>query len=176
MRNDDYWRGPNGITGEDLPYLDAVEIVVAVDIDSRSSSLRSGQFDIIHTSNADESPPSSRTTASSRTSATVRGDELQMLNVAEGPNATTGKPLTGGANADSPLLHLSAARRWPWPSTTTATTRSVAPAWSRWPTGRSRQGSIGYLEDTGYPKFDLEGAVAEIDKCLAGVGHRQASR
>ena len=29
VRNDDYWRGPNGITGEDLPYLDAIEAVVA---------------------------------------------------------------------------------------------------------------------------------------------------
>ena len=25
VRNEDYWRGPNGITGEDLPYLDAIE-------------------------------------------------------------------------------------------------------------------------------------------------------
>ena len=37
VRNEDYWRGPNGITGEDLPYLDAIEGVVAVDIDSRSN-------------------------------------------------------------------------------------------------------------------------------------------
>ena len=35
------------------PYLDAIEVVVAVDIDSRSNSLRSGQFDVMHTSNAD---------------------------------------------------------------------------------------------------------------------------
>ena len=33
VRNADYWRGPNGITGEDLPYLDAIEAVVAVDAD-----------------------------------------------------------------------------------------------------------------------------------------------
>ena len=38
VRNDDYWRGPNGITGEDLPYLDAIEAVVAVDIDSRQAA------------------------------------------------------------------------------------------------------------------------------------------
>ena len=35
MRNPDYWRGPNGITGEKLPYLDAIEAVVYVDVDSR---------------------------------------------------------------------------------------------------------------------------------------------
>ena len=49
VRNEDYWRGPNGITGEDLPYLDAIEAVVAVDIESRANGLRSGQFDSIHT-------------------------------------------------------------------------------------------------------------------------------
>ena len=53
VRNDDYWRGPNGITGEDLPYLDSIEGVVAVDIDSRSNGAALGQFDVIHTSNAD---------------------------------------------------------------------------------------------------------------------------
>ena len=53
-RNDNYWRGENGITGEELPYLDEVELVVAVDIQGRSNGLRSGQFDIMHTANADE--------------------------------------------------------------------------------------------------------------------------
>ena len=53
-RNPDYWRGPNGITGEDLPYLDEIEFVVSADIQGRSLGLRGGQFDIMHTSNADE--------------------------------------------------------------------------------------------------------------------------
>ena len=35
VRNEDYWRGPNGITGENLPYLDAIEAVVFVDAESR---------------------------------------------------------------------------------------------------------------------------------------------
>ena len=40
-----------------LPYLDAIEAVAAVDIDSRSNALRSGQFDIIHTSNSRHASP-----------------------------------------------------------------------------------------------------------------------
>ena len=35
------------------PYLDAIEAVAAVDIDSRQASLRSGQFDAMHTANSD---------------------------------------------------------------------------------------------------------------------------
>ena len=53
VRNPDYWRGPNGITGEELPYLDAIEYVVAVDEDSRSNSVRSGDFDIMMSSMGD---------------------------------------------------------------------------------------------------------------------------
>ena len=53
-RNPDYWWGKNGITGENLRYLDEIEFVVAVDIQGRSNGLKAGQFDIIHTSNADE--------------------------------------------------------------------------------------------------------------------------
>ena len=53
VRNEDYWRGPNGITGEDLPYLDAIEAVVVVDVESRSNALRSGEIDAMHTANAD---------------------------------------------------------------------------------------------------------------------------
>ena len=55
-RFDDYWRGdgPNSITGEGLPYLDGIEFVIAVDIASRSAGLKSGEFDIMHTANADE--------------------------------------------------------------------------------------------------------------------------
>ena len=38
VRNDDYWRGPNGVTGEDLPYLDGIEFVVAVDAEGRTNA------------------------------------------------------------------------------------------------------------------------------------------
>ena len=64
VRNPDYWRGPNGITGEDLPYLDAIEAVVYVDVDSRSNAVRSGDVDAIHTANADsDQEPRSTTEA-----------------------------------------------------------------------------------------------------------------
>ena len=53
VRNENYWRGPNGITGEDLPYLDAIEAVVAVDADGRTNGLRGGDFDVMMTANAD---------------------------------------------------------------------------------------------------------------------------
>ena len=53
-KNPDYWRGPKGITGEDLPYLDEVEGVVYVDADSRFSAVRSGDV-----ANASDNAPGS---------------------------------------------------------------------------------------------------------------------
>ncbi len=101
-RNEDYWRGPKGITGEDLPYLDAIEGVVAVDIDSRSNSLRVGQFDASHTSNADTIKQFDGATTRFETIATsLFGDTgYIMLNVAEGDTDPQ------GTNAKSPLLNV----------------------------------------------------------------------
>ena len=67
VRNAAYWRGPNGITGEDLPYLDGIEFVVAVDEDSRQNSVRSGDFDLMMTATATPSASSSTTTPSRST-------------------------------------------------------------------------------------------------------------
>ena len=174
VRNDDYWRGPNGITGEDLPYLDKVEIVVAVDIDSRSSSLRSGQFNIIHTSNADEIAAFLEDDGfESHVSDTFGETNYLMLNVAEG--ATTGKP----PRAPTPTARCCtcrAARRWPTPSTTTATTRSAPPACRTVANGPFPEGSIGWLEDTGYPKFDLDAArPSSTSACGVGTDHIKLS-
>src|SRR3954447_4552656 len=49
VRNPDYWRGPSGITGEKLPYLDEIDYVVVVDEDSRSNSVQSGDINIMMT-------------------------------------------------------------------------------------------------------------------------------
>ncbi len=180
-RNEDYWRGdgPNSITGEGLPYLDEVEFVVAVDIQGRSNALKSGQFDIIHTSNADEI-------------AKYEGDDefklLQandfgatnyiLLNTAEGENPVLAfvrgldslamDPL--GLNSTSPLVHLSCRK-----SLAHALDRDrvaaergagiVLPANGPYPPG-----SAGHLADSGYPDFDLDAAATEWEQCKTDHG------
>lgn len=49
VRNPAYWRGQNGITGETLPRLDEIELVVVADNEIRATALETGQFDIFHT-------------------------------------------------------------------------------------------------------------------------------
>ena len=45
VRNDDYWRGPNGVTGEDLPYIQKIYGVVIPDEPAAVAAYRSGLLD-----------------------------------------------------------------------------------------------------------------------------------
>lgn len=47
-RNERYWRGTEGITGEALPNAEELELVVIGDDATRGAGLEAGQFDLIH--------------------------------------------------------------------------------------------------------------------------------
>lgn len=175
-RNEDYWRGDGeNSTGEGLPYLDRVEIVVAVDIDSRSSSLQSGQFQIIHTSNVDE------------VNAFLQDDGFEthignafvetnylMMNVAQGANPLTEAELDpSGANAASPLLFTSCRRALAHAIDYERLNEERSAGLPTIANGPFPPGSIGYLEDTGYPTYDLEAAESELATCLEEYGQDQ---
>ena len=167
---------PNGITGEDLPYLDAIEAVVAVDIDSRANALRSGEFDIMHTANAETIAEilddDGLETVVERP---LRRDQLHHAQRRPGhephdrrrdrprgrqrrqPDAQPALP-PGAGPRDRPRAAGRGARRRHHP---------------RRPTVPFPPGSRGYLEDSGYPAYDLDAAQTEMDTCLAGAGHRQ---
>ena len=180
-RNDDYWRGdgPSSLTGEGLPYLDSVEFVVAVDIQGRSNGLKSGQFDIIHTANADEIAKFESDAEFVLLQANDFGETSYiLLNAAVGENPVLasvrgldGLDMDPGAlNATSPLIHLSCRR-----ALAHAIDRQriadergagiVTPANGPFPPG-----SVGYLADSGYPAFDLDAAAAEWETCKADHG------
>ena len=162
VRNEEYWRGPNGITGEELPYLDAIEAVVAVDIDSRQSALRSGEFDAMHTANSDTISQLLDGGDLEVTSTSRYGDTSHyLINVAAGADDPEGK------NAANPLLNVHCRRALAHAMDRQRMTEErgaglVLPA-----TGPYPPGSIGYLEDNGYPEFDLDLAQEEMDQCLS---------
>jgi peptide/nickel transport system substrate-binding protein len=165
VRNEDYWRGPNGITGEELPYLDSVEGVVAVDIDSRSNGLRSGQFDIIHTSNADAINQFLEDDALETTATSLFGDTgYIMLNVAEGETDPE------GTNANSPLLNVHCRRALAHAIDVDRYLEEREAGLSMKANGPFGPGMLGYLDDTGYPQYDEDLALEEFDQCLADLG------
>ncbi len=166
VRNDDYWRGPNGVTGEDLPYLDAVEGVVAVDEDGRSNGLRGGQFDIMMTANGDTisqflDDDSFKLNTSARNGETA----YTMLNVAEGPETDP-----EGKNAASPLLNVNCRRALAAAIDTKRLSEERSAGLAPPANGPFPPGSVGYLADTGYPAFDQAKANELLDTCLGELG------
>ena len=165
VRNEDYWRGPNGITGENLPYLDGIEAVVSVDVDTRSNSLQSGEFDVIHTANADTinqylGDDAFETTATSRYADTG----YVMLNLAEGEADPEGK------NAANPLLNVNCRRALAYAVDQQRLSDERGAGLVGVANGPYPPGSVGWLEDTGYPSFDLDRANEELDTCLSALG------
>ena len=179
VRNPDYWRGANGITGENLPYLDEVELVVAVDIQSRSNGVKGGQFDLIHTANSDEIAKFQGDDDFVTIAADAAGEtNYVMLNVGQGNNPTLAfvRGLDsldmdpGGSNLTNPLVHLSCRRSLALALDQERYAQErgggiVTPA-----NGPFGPGSIGYLDDTGYPTFDIDAARAEFENCKTDSG------
>ena len=145
--------------------------MVAVDIDSRSNALRSGQFHIMHTSNADEIAAFLEDDAfESHVSDTFGETELPHAERRRGHQRVTGKPLDpAGANADSPLLHLSCRKALAHAIDYERVNEERNAGLATVANGPFPPGSIGYLEDTGYPAYDLDAAQAEFEHVPAGV-------
>ena len=156
VRNPDYWRGPNGITGEQLPYLDEIDYVVAVDEDSRSNSVRSGDFDIMMTSMGDTINQFLDDDDMEVNSSTKFGDTgYFLLNLAAGDTDPEGK------NASSPLLNVDCRRALAGAIDRDRFAQERGAGLATPANGPFPPGSVGYLEDTGYPKFDVgDGAGA----------------
>jgi peptide/nickel transport system substrate-binding protein len=165
VRNDDYWRGANGVTNEDLPYLDGIEFVVAVDADSRTNATRSGQFDLMMTANGDTISEFLDDDDFKVDSSTKFGDTAYIM-----LNTATGEADPEGTNADSPLLNVNCRRALAfaidqerWAQERTAGLNPPA-------NGPFPPGSTGYLDDSGYPQFDVAEAQALMDTCLSELG------
>ena len=166
VRNPDYWRGPNGITGEDLPYLDAIEAVVYVDVESRTNAVRSGDIDVMHTANADTVrrflDDDSMKTISSNKWAEVG---YILINMAEGPEIDP-----EGTNANSPLLTLPCRQALAAAVDLERIKEERGGGLTAVSNGPFPPGAPGYLEDSGYPRFDIEQARVYMEACLAERG------
>jgi peptide/nickel transport system substrate-binding protein len=164
VRNPDYWRGPNGITHENLPYLDEIDYVVAVDEDSRANSVRSGDFNIMMTSMGDTINQFLTDKKMEVNSSSKFGDTgYIMLNVASGDTDPQ------GTNASSPMLNVDCRRALAGAIDLDRVNKERSAGLAPPANGPFPPGSVGYVADTGYPKFDVSAAQAEMDKCLAAV-------
>ncbi|MGE0733069.1 MAG: ABC transporter substrate-binding protein [Acidimicrobiia bacterium] len=180
-RNDDYWRGDGpDATGEGLPYLDGIEFIVAVDGESRAAGLESGQFDIIHTANGELVADFQGNDDFVTLTANEFGEtSYTLLNVGAGTNAAYSKTFglpepapmdPAGKNAANPLLNLNCRKALAHAidGDRLADERNAGLAQAA--NGPFSPGQFGYLEDSGYPAFDIDTANELMDTCLAEIG------
>lgn len=172
-KNPDYWRGPNGITGENLPYLDEVEVVVVVDVSSRANGVESGEFHIIHTSNSDEISRLQDNDDLNVIAANDFGEtSYLMINSAQGTNPYLGDaPLDpDGANASNPLVHLSCRKALAHAMDRERLAQERGAGIVEPANGPFPPGSMGYLDDSGYPAYDIALAQESFAQCQTDAG------
>jgi peptide/nickel transport system substrate-binding protein len=123
----------------------------------------------MHTANSDTISQLLEDDGLEVTSTSRYGDTSHyLINVAEGPELDP-----EGVNASSPLLNVHCRRALAHAMDRQRMTEErgaglVLPANGPFPPG-----SPGYLEDNGYPEYDLDLATEEMDQCLADLGTEQ---
>ncbi len=146
-RNDDYWK--QDAEGRELPFADAVEVRIVNEAQTRINGLESGELDIAHTSNGQ---------LVKRLRDNDQIDEVEidrfgetnyiMLNVDEGPDS----------NANPAILDVDVRRALAMAIDKQQLIDTVGGGVGRPANGPFPPGSVGYLEDTGYPEYDPEEA------------------
>jgi peptide/nickel transport system substrate-binding protein len=142
-RNENYWK--QDPEGRELPYLDEVEIRILPEAQTRINGLESGELDIAHTANG-------QLVKRLRDNDSV--DEIEvdrfgetnyiMINVDEGE----------GSNANPALLDVNVRKALAMGINKQSLIDTVGGGIGRPANGPFPPGSVGYLEDTGYPDYD----------------------
>ncbi|HEY8057166.1 MAG TPA: ABC transporter substrate-binding protein [Acidimicrobiales bacterium] len=155
-KNPDYWlEAPDG---EPYPYLDEIEFLVQEEDATRSRALQSGEVDITHT---DRGPDIEdlRGAADAGTLQVFEMDTRQgvsyaLINVA----------------ADSPLQDVEVRRAFAMAVDQEFRNQSRSAGVFEIANGPFSPGTMGYLEDTGYPAYDPEAAAAIVEEYEAANG------
>lgn len=155
-KNEDYWlEAPDG---EPYPYLDEIEFLVQEEDATRSRALQSGEVDITHT---DRGPDIEdlRQAADAGTLEVYEMDTRQgvtyaLINVA----------------ADSPLQDVEVRRAFAMAVDQEFRNESRSAGVFDIANGPFSPGTMGHLEDTGYPAYDPEGAAAIVEEYEAANG------
>lgn len=160
VKNPNYWQ--TDADGVPLPYLDKLTFVFAKpgeDDGARVASLRGGDFDIIHTS-------------SSLAIAEIRKD-VESGDLAAIESNRFGEVaylMLNGAKApfDNPLARQAVA----YASDRAEANRVLAEDIPELAQGPFAPGNVGFLDDAGYPEYDLDKAKALVAQYEAETGEK----
>jgi peptide/nickel transport system substrate-binding protein len=162
VRNDNYWKtGPNG---EELPYADRIEYRILEEGEARINALESGQINIAHTSSG-QLIERLRDLAERGDLQTTEEDSFGetgylLLNHDDSPDSS-GNPAIKDVNV---RRALAAAVNYE------QIRDDIGKGVAELANGPFPPGSIGYLEDNGYPAYDPEEAARLIEEYEAENG------
>jgi len=154
-KNPDYWE--TDADGVQLPYLDEIEFRPIIEGQQRVNSLESGQISAMHTSDAlliDQL----RGLVDSNTVGLVESDKF----------AEVGYILINSTVEPFNNEHARLAVQYAWDRETYNEVRNKGILTNA--SGPFAEGAVGYLQDSGYPDFDLDKAKAEVEAYKADTG------
>lgn len=156
-RNENYWLiAPDG---EPYPYLDEIEFLVQAENQTRDNAIISGDIDITHMDSGD-SIERLRQEADNGTINLFEIDQRQE----------TGYVLINVGNPDAAVSDVRVRQAMAYAFDHVVENQSRNAGIFEIANGPFSPGSIGYLEDTGFPEFDLDAATALIDEYEADTG------
>ena len=155
-RNENYWLiAPDG---EPYPYLDEIEFLVQVENQTRDNAIVSGDIDITHMDSGDSIEGLRQE---------VEADTIGMFEINE--RQETGYILIN-AGAEAPVSDVRVRQAMAYAFDHVVENQSRNAGIFEIANGPFSPGSIGYLEDTGFPDYDLEQAQTLVEEYEADTG------
>ncbi len=156
-RNENYWLiAPDG---EPYPYLEEIEFLVQAENQTRDNAIVSGDIDITHMDSGD-SIEGLRQEADAGTINMFEIDQRQE----------TGYVLINVGDPDAAVNDVRVRQAMAYAFDHLVENQSRNAGIFEIANGPFSPGSVGYLEDTGFPEFDLDQATALIDEYESDTG------
>ncbi|MET0664076.1 MAG: ABC transporter substrate-binding protein [Acidimicrobiales bacterium] len=156
-RNENYWlMAPDG---EPYPYLDEIEFLVQAENQTRDNAIISGDIDITHMDSGD-SIERLRQEADNGTINLFEIDQRQE----------TGYVLINSSDPNAAVSDVRIRQAMAYAFDHVVENQSRNAGIFEIANGPFSPGSIGYLDDTGFPEFDLEQATALVDEYESDTG------
>jgi peptide/nickel transport system substrate-binding protein len=147
-RNENYWQTDEN--GNQLPYLDELEFQPKIDAAARLNSLLSGEIQAMHTSNAESIDEIRALTDSGELNSY---ESTKFAEVSFGQLNSSVEPFN---NKNARLAAITALDMETFNQVRNLGILTNA-------NGPFAEGNMGYLEDTGYPTYDLEAAKGYVE-------------
>lgn len=156
-RNEDYWLiAPDG---EPYPYLDEINFVIQPETQTRQNAVIAGDVDIAHESGGD---------GLVRLREAADAGTIQLLELDQ--RQETGYVLINVGDPDADVFDVRVRQAMALSFNQEIQNESRNAGAFEIANGPFSPGSIGYLEDSGYPAFDLEAAQALVEEYEAENG------